>query len=124
MESFAFSFMAPPYIDRILANSDKWPSQTSDKSLEPPERTLFDAVFDPRSADLSMQQADILKDLQMLRYGRLRQGDLLGYIAANTCILAHQEANDLDAHGVPQRFGHRGDFFIGSRTLDGAEVLP
>ncbi|MGC4087767.1 MAG: hypothetical protein QM756_07695 [Polyangiaceae bacterium] len=89
----------------------------SNQGFEAAHGPRLDAVADPWPVYLTANQPALLQDLQMLRDGRLRERQLLYDLTANTCVLAHQDAQDLNARWVPERLRQLGQLIIRLRAL-------
>lgn len=105
-----------------LDRMEKHALQASDERLDATKRSGVDAVADARAVYVATDETCILEDLQVLRDSRLGERQLVHDIAAYAHILADQNAEDLHAGGVSNRFGEPRELIIGFGALDRAEV--
>lgn len=103
---------------------ETWPTElnSADESLEAPQRARFDAIADLLAVDVSPNHARFFEYFEVLRDGRLRQWQLIDDVAADTRVLADQNANDLDARRMPQGFAQGRQFLIRFVSFDGTKV--
>ena len=96
--------------------------KATDERLEAPQGPRFDAVANPRTVDVTPDQATLLQHLQVLRNGRLRERQFVDDFSTNAAIFSDEEPQDLNTGRVPDGLGQIGKFLVCFRPFNGPEI--
>jgi hypothetical protein len=102
--------------------SKQWQSKTAHEGFQPTQSARFDAVANTRPVDVAPDDARVLKYLQMLGHGRLRERQFFDDIPANAAISSDQNPDDFYAHRMAQGFAVTRQLFVGFIAFDRAQI--